>query len=80
MAKLRWAKSVGVSGVGPPPLERVVTRSFRHLTLNTRGLREEAEARPEEQKQVGIWAEGPLAEILEDRRWDNALAVVGMES
>jgi hypothetical protein len=48
--------------------------------LNTRGLREEVEARPEKQKQVEIWAEGPLAEILEARRWDNALAVVGMES
>ena len=77
---MKWAKSVGVSGVGPPPLERVATRSFRRLMLNTRGLREEVEARPEKQKQVEIWAEGPLAEILEARRWDNALAVVGMES
>jgi len=80
VAKLRRAKSARVSGVGPPPLERVVSRSFRRLTLTTRGLREEAEAGPEEQKQEGIWTEGPLVEILEARRWDNALAVVGMES
>ena len=48
--------------------------------LKTRDFRELAQGEFEGRNLLRIWADGPLDDRLRVRRWDNALAVAGVES